>query len=455
MNNAKTEIRRKIQAFLFILMCIPCGLKAQALVSEPEVLDFGIVESAASLRSYLVLKNNSSKNIYLLRAESQKNLDVYSTGKKLAAGDTLHLRFSYIPPAAGKVNEEISLVYSASDKPMRIKITGQINNISGNALTNCVNFDPKNGGVGPGAIIPLITSHEVLLTDLNTAEKINSGSIVYTSLRSGEKFTRAINLGKMQTTIPVDLYAVQIEAPGYKSQQREFYLGASGMRSVYTLVPEKKAPVPEVTVQRPPDEPRASSEPPQPAGELDENLYKPNNLIFLVDISGSMREPQKLPLLKQSVFTLLEPIRPIDKISVIAYSSNAEIVVPPTGGNHKEAIYSKLDTMQAGGTTAGSEGIRKAYELAMQSYIPEGNNRIILATDGAFRVSGKERELIESSAGSDNPVYLTILAFDSESDDLGMLSNLAKLGKGNAVPIKKGRQAERILLDEVKKQSRR
>ncbi|MEZ5173970.1 MAG: VWA domain-containing protein [Bacteroidia bacterium] len=431
-------------------------MKAQSLISEPGELDFGTVESAASLRSFLVLRNNSAKIVYLLRADSPKNMDVYTSGKKIAPGDTLHLRFMYTPPAPGKVNEEISLVHSAADKPMRIRISGQINTIAGNALTNCVNFDPKDGSAGPGAVIPLITSHEVLLTDLNTGDKLKSGTIVYTSLRSGEKFTRAVNLGRLQTTLPVDLYAVEIEAPGYKSQHREFYMGASGMRSVYTLEPEKKAPVPEVTIQRPPDEPRASSEPPPPAGELDENLYKPNNLIFLVDISGSMREPQKLPLLKQSVFTLLEPIRPIDKISVIAYSSNAEIVVPPTGGNHKEEIYSKLDTMQAGGTTAGSEGIRKAYELAMQSYIPEGNNRIILATDGAFRVSGKERELIESSALSNNkPVYLTILAFDSESDDLDMLSTLAKLGKGDAVPIKKGRQAERILLNEVKKQSRR
>jgi Ca-activated chloride channel family protein len=163
-----------------------------------------------------------------------------------------------------------------------------------------------------------------------------------------------------------------------------------------------------------------------------------------------------LPLLKQSVFTLLEPIRPIDKISIITYSTNAGLVVPPTWGNQKEEIYARLDTMQAGGTTAGSEGIRKAYELAAQSYIQGGNNRIILATDGAFRVSGKERDLISGAASNDSlPVLLTILAFDSSEDDLEMLQNLAKLGRGEAVAIRKGTRADRILLDEIKKQSRR
>ncbi|MCB0820365.1 MAG: DUF1573 domain-containing protein, partial [Bacteroidetes bacterium] len=127
-------------------------MKAQSLISEPGELDFGTVESAASLRSFLVLRNNSAKIVYLLRADSPKNLDVYTSGKKIAPGDTLHLRFMYTPPAPGKVNEEISLVHSASDKPMHIRISGQINSIAGNALTNCVNFDPKDGGTGPGAV---------------------------------------------------------------------------------------------------------------------------------------------------------------------------------------------------------------------------------------------------------------------------------------------------------------
>jgi hypothetical protein len=439
-----------------ILLSWALSSQAQMLVSEPGVLDFGTVESAASLRSVLVLRNTSTTPVFLLRADSPKNLDVYTSSKKIQAGDTLHLRFMYIPPQAGIVNEEINLIHSASDKPMRIKIKGQINNITGNAMTNCVSFDPKTGGTGSGALIPLITSHEVLLTDLLTGQMVKTGTLIYTSLRSGEKFTRALNLGKASLSLPVDLYSIDIVAPGYKTQQRQFYLGADGMRSIYTLESELKAPEVAITSQTPPAKPFVPSEPTKPETELDEKKYKPNNLIFLVDISGSMRAPQKLPLLKQSVFTLLEPIRPIDKISIITYSTNAGLVVPPTWGNQKEEIYARLDTMQAGGTTAGSEGIRKAYELAAQSYIQGGNNRIILATDGAFRVSGKERDLISGAASNDSlPVLLTILAFDSSEDDLEMLQNLAKLGRGEAVAIRKGTRADRILLDEIKKQSRR
>lgn len=435
------------------------GLESQILVSEPGELNFGTIESAASLRSFVVLRNTSAKPVFLLRAESPKNFDVYSSSKKIAPGDTLHLRFMYIPPQAGKVDEVIRLIHSGGSDPLNIRVNGQILNLTGSGMTNCVNFDPKSGSGQAGAIIPTITSHEVLISDLETGKAVPNASITYTSLRSGERITRLLKSGSPGLALPVDLYELRIAAPGYLPQKREVYLGASGLRSVYTLEPELKTPVAS-NFPAPQAFPPISRNPepnPEPAAavELDENLYKPNNLIFLVDISGSMRDPQKLPLLKESVFTLLEPIRPIDKISVIAYSSNAELVVPPTAGNRKEEIYTKLDTMQAGGTTAGSEGIRKAYELATASYIVDGNNRILLATDGAFRVSGKERELIENAAASERPIYLTILAFDSESDDLGMLAALAKLGKGEAISIRKGRQAERILLEEIKKQSRR
>ncbi len=442
--------------FSVFMLLLAFSSPAQVLVSEPEVLDFGTVESAASLRSVLVLRNTSAKPVYLLRADSPRNLDVYTLSKKIPPGDTLHLRFMFIPPQAGMVNEEIRLVHSATDKPMIIKIKGQINNLTGSAMTNCVNFDPKAGANSPGALIPLITSHEVLITNLNSGQAVKSGNIVYTSLRSGEKFTRAINMGRLNTNLPVDLYELSIDVPGFKSQQRTMYLPAVGMRSVFSLEPKPLSPS---TPLRPSITPRSAipnPEPSQPLSELDEKLYKPNNLIFLVDVSGSMRAPQKLPLLKQSVFALLEPIRPIDKITVIAYSSNADVIVPTTEGNKKEEIYARLDTMQAGGTTAGSEGIRKAYELAAQSYIQGGNNRIILATDGAFRVSGRERETIKNAAlGDTMQVFLTILAFDSSEDDLDMLKTLAELGGGEAVPVRKGNRAEQILLDEIKKQSRR
>lgn len=446
--------------FSVFMLLLAFSSPAQLLVSEPEVLDFGTVESAASLRSVLVLRNTSAKPVYLLRADSPKNLDVYTSTKKIPPGDTLHLRFMFIPPQAGMVNEEIRLVHSASDKPMIIKIKGQINNLTGTVMTNCVNFDPKAGANIPGALIPLITSHEVLITNLSSGQAVKSGNIVYTSLRSGEKFTRAINMGRLNTNLPVDLYELSIDVPGFKSQQRTMYLPADGMRSVFSLEPKplsSSTPLrPSITSRSAVPNPEPNPEPSQPLSELDEKLYKPNNLIFLVDVSGSMRAPQKLPLLKQSVFTLLEPIRPVDKITVIAYSSNADVIVPTTEGNKKEEIYARLDTMQAGGTTAGSEGIRKAYELATQSYIQGGNNRIILATDGAFRVSGRERETIKNAAlGDTMQVFLTILAFDSNEDDLDMLKTLAKLGGGEAVPVRKGNRAEQILLDEIKKQSRR
>ncbi|MFA6440672.1 MAG: von Willebrand factor type A domain-containing protein, partial [Bacteriovoracaceae bacterium] len=111
-----------------------------------------------------------------------------------------------------------------------------------------------------------------------------------------------------------------------------------------------------------------------------------SNLVFLLDVSGSMNEPNKLPLVKSAFRLLVHQLRPQDNVAVVVYAGSSGIVLPSTSGKEKEKIISCIDRLEAGGTTAGGEGIVLAYKVAKENFLPDGNNRVILATDGDFNV---------------------------------------------------------------------
>jgi len=121
----------------------------------------------------------------------------------------------------------------------------------------------------------------------------------------------------------------------------------------------------------------------------------PNNLVFLIDVSGSMRDETKLPLLKSAFRLLVNELRPQDRVALVVYAGSAGLVLPSTSGNEKERILQAIDALEAGGSTAGGAGIRLAYDVAKESFIPHGNNRVILATDGDFNVGvSSDAELV-------------------------------------------------------------
>lgn len=157
------------------------------------------------------------------------------------------------------------------------------------------------------------------------------------------------------------------------------------------------------------------------------------NLVFLIDVSGSMSYEDRLPLLKKSFRILVDKLRPQDKVSIVVYAGAAGCVLPATSGKDKEKILAALDKLEAGGSTAGGQGIKLAYKIAVENFIEGGNNRVILASDGDFNVgasSDSEMErLIESKR--DLGVYLTILGFGMGNYKDSKMEKLSNKGNGN------------------------
>ncbi len=176
----------------------------------------------------------------------------------------------------------------------------------------------------------------------------------------------------------------------------------------------------------------------------------PSNLVFLLDVSGSMNSSNKLPLLKSALKLLVNELRSEDKVSIVVYAGAAGVVLEPTSGNNKIKIIEALDRLSAGGSTAGGAGLKLAYKLAKQNFIKKGNNRIILASDGDFNVglsSNQEMErLIESER--DNGVYLTVAGFGMGNYKDSKMEILADKGNGNYFYIDNFLEAKKAMIEE-------
>lgn len=172
-----------------------------------------------------------------------------------------------------------------------------------------------------------------------------------------------------------------------------------------------------------------------------------SNIVFLIDVSGSMNEENKLPLLKSSFKILLEQLRSQDKVAMVVYAGSAGVVLPPTSAAEKGKIIEALDKLQAGGSTAGGAGIELAYKLAEENFVKNGNNRVILATDGDFNVGVSSKasleELIEEKRKSG--VFLTCLGYGMGNYKDNKMETLADKGNGNYAYIDDLKEANKFL----------
>lgn len=177
----------------------------------------------------------------------------------------------------------------------------------------------------------------------------------------------------------------------------------------------------------------------------------PSNLVFLLDVSGSMASLDKLPLLKKAFALLVEQLRPSDRVAIAVYAGAAGLALPSTPGNQRGEILAALEDLRAGGSTAGGEGIRLAYDVARKHFVEGGNNRVILATDGDFNVGASSDaemvRLIEKQR--DDGVFLTVLGFGTGNLKDSKMEQIADHGNGNFHYLDNLLEARKVLVEEM------
>lgn len=186
---------------------------------------------------------------------------------------------------------------------------------------------------------------------------------------------------------------------------------------------------------------------------IPEDLLSNSNYVFLIDVSGSMSSPDKLGILKTGFKQLVDELNPKDRIAIVTYAGQVGVLLPSTSASEKDKIKSAIDKLGAGGSTAGAAGITTAYEIAQEYFIPDGNNRIILGTDGDFNVGISSTddlvELIEEKRESG--IYLTVLGVGGGNLNDHMMEQIANKGNGNYEYIDNASQIQKVFVYEKSK----
>jgi Ca-activated chloride channel family protein len=185
---------------------------------------------------------------------------------------------------------------------------------------------------------------------------------------------------------------------------------------------------------------------------LESKKLPASNLVFLLDVSGSMGQPNKLPLLQKAFRLLVNELGSNDRVSIVVYAGAAGLVLPSTAASQKETVVSAIERLSAGGSTAGGAGIKLAYKVAQENFIPEGNNRIILATDGDFNVGvSSTSELVRMIEDyRKKGIFLTILGFGMGNYKDGRMEQLADKGNGNYFYIDNLMEAKKVFVNDMR-----
>lgn len=269
------------------------------------------------------------------------------------------------------------------------------------------------------------------------------------------------NIFKSVTTAPLSTFSIDVDKAGYSNIRRMLNNGQK--------VPEDAVKIEEMVNYFAYDYPQPKGDDPfsitadvvNSPWNADAKLVRiglkgkdislknvpPSNLVFLLDVSGSMDSPNKLPLLKSALNVLVDKLREKDKVAIVVYAGAAGLVLPPTSGAEKAIIRQAIDNLSAGGSTAGGAGIELAYKIATENFSKGGNNRVILATDGDFNVGNSSdrsmENLIEEKGKSG--VFLTCLGFGMGNYKDSKLETLADKGNGNHAYIDTMQEAQKVL----------
>lgn len=269
------------------------------------------------------------------------------------------------------------------------------------------------------------------------------------------------NIFKMVTTAPLSTFSIDVDKAGYSNIRRMINNGQKIPKDAVKIeeminyfnydYPQSKRNEPFSITTEVASSPWNTNTKLVKIGLKGKDIATENtpasNLVFLLDVSGSMNSENKLGLLKSAMEVLVDKLREEDKVSIVVYAGAAGTVLEPTNGNNKEKIMEAIDKLRAGGSTAGGEGIKLAYKIAEENFIKDGNNRVILATDGDFNVGASSdramEDLIEEKRESG--VFLTCLGFGMGNYKDSKMETLADKGNGNHAYIDTMQEAKKVL----------
>ena len=395
------------------------------------------------------LTNAGKEKATILRLEEPYGIDVKFSKKEILPDSTIIVRIKYTPKKKGSFKKNIPIWLSVSNEPVTLTIEGDAKSFDINESLQCPDFKSREQQK------ELKSDLKIKVVDVNTKKPIKNATVQIIWDGLNYKALKTDAKGFVVQNLKWDNYYFVVNAETYGSKEKafstnqennylEFELGEPTEEEMIAI--KEDTLIEEVVVIEPED--TVSTK------DLPINLYAPNNVVFCIDVSVSMKQEGRLDLLKASMIELLNGLRPIDKLAIVTYSSTVTTVLKSEYVIDKSKITELIKELTAGGYTAGGKGIKKAYQLARSNKIEEGNNQVIIATDGGFILKGND--ILENvSSNYKKGVTISVLGVKNKKTTVRSMSSIAKTGHGNYIHIESYSQAKKVLMDEIKNNSRK
>lgn len=448
--------------------------------------DFGDLYDNAPSYYDFKFKNNSAAVVFLLTVDKPREVNYIHTKKIIQPDSTILLRLKIDDRIKGKFKYKVDLFFSNSNTPTTLTLMGNVKQKSNNQLTDCPDFNaprPTNGLAQFEVTIKVIDSLTGKPIKKSKVYLVNGNTLV------GDYYTNGY--GIIHKSIPLGYYFISAHKRKYFSNNFEGYINyennyieiaLSQPQKVEPIITPTQTPVlvvnepiqnievndsiatmiepePEVaTVPEPINEPIVNT-PTQaefdklPADNFDDNYYLPNNIVFIVDVSTSMKYKGRIELLKKSMIKLTNVLRPQDRVSLISYSSTYTILLEDVSGENKSTIIDKVNSVVVSGFTDGGEAIKQAYILANKSYIEGGNNHIFMVTDGAFNRGQTRYKRVIKNNFKKRDIKFTMVGIKTTKSVDESMKEMATFGGGRHLKIMIEKDANEKLFKEIKRTS--
>lgn len=469
----------RVLSAIFLLFFFSFQIEAQITFNSIKH-DFGELKPYSSRYVDIVLENKGEKEAWILSVKKPFEV-AYIISKQLIPKDSSSIvRFQVNPKVKGRFSYQVFVYTSNQDEPTLIILTGSSKDDPQDdmsAFTSCPDFSERPGGKNPNAF-----DLTVVTIDKQTREELGKSNV--TLLQNGQAIwaKKTDSKGKIKAEATLGLSYFYATHEGYKPEELGAYINFKRNYIVLELDkdPTYCPPVPtpkidttvivEVT-----NEPEivieieetweedltttveTSTEMPPSFSDLDKDnfedkYFEPVNVVFVLDVSGSMKDADKIELMKYSLSQLTEMLRPQDKIGIVTYASNSRVLLTPTSGDHKDDIKGEIASLEALGYTAGGEGIKLGFKEADKAYIQNGTNHVIIITDGAFNRNSSDYEKYIKKYAKKN-IHMSVVGIKNKDVDKEKMVKAAELGGGHYIPIFKLADAQQNLKQEIRRLS--
>ncbi|HZG01767.1 MAG TPA: VWA domain-containing protein, partial [Chitinophagales bacterium] len=396
--------------------------------------------------------NASGKNVYLLKVEAPHTVTYRKPMNAMAPGASDTFRLVFAPEKDGSFNESVKLYFSDSPEPRVVRFKGNLKILDRVADIDCPTFDGKAAGTNV-----VMCNVKFTVIDADTKEKIPGASI---DVAQGPVHRFALKT-QANGSIPVSLtpgqYGFEVSAAGYNAASRSEPVNRASRDIVFELTRPRVAPKPEPTESAVASVDSTGPLTPTSGNteELSVDEYAYNNIVFLIDVSSSMNTSDRMPLLKKSMSELAKRLRPGDRVAVVTYADKAKIIRESKPVTDKDELQRLIESLTPNGGTSADKGLAMAHEVLLENYLDQGNNQLVLATDGSFTLKESDLKLFSNGTIDGKPLNICVTGFGQNKDAIKSLRKTSKRFNGKFIHIDKSEHATNALLDEVKQNSRK